>query len=77
MNEAALVVMVDELKQQLKTLVQENAALRYERDVAKAQVQALLPVATPEQEAEFQRVLKTGVPGGLSKLIAELEANNG
>ncbi|QEL21030.1 hypothetical protein PX52LOC_08159 [Limnoglobus roseus] len=72
-----MAVMIDELKQQLKVLAHENAELRYERDLAKAQAVALLPLATPEQEAELLRIRETGVPDGLAKLIAELEAEHG
>lgn len=77
MSEATMAVMIDELKQQLKVLAQENAALRYERDWAKAQALALLPTATPEQEADLLRIRATGVPDGLAKLIAEVEAEHG
>ena len=52
--------------------------IRYERDVARASMLALVPIATDEQEQEFIREMQTAAePGGLAKLIAELEAAHG
>lgn len=76
-DEYRLLVKIDELKRQLRALAEENAALRYERDVARADVRALLPQATPEEEEEMRRLMATAVPGGLERLITELEAEGG
>ena len=76
--DANFLATIEELKLQLKTLAEENGQLRYERDVARASMLALVPIATDEQEQEFIREMQTAAePGGLAKLIAELEAAHG
>jgi regulator of replication initiation timing len=77
MNENTLIATIDELKNKLKSLAEENATLRYERDLARAQAFALLPTATEEEEKEFIRLKQTAVPNGLANLIAELEETIG
>jgi hypothetical protein len=61
--------------------VGELDRLRAELDAARAQAEghwrkmcALLPKATPEEEAEMRHLMETAVPGGLDHLIAQLEA---
>jgi regulator of replication initiation timing len=71
---AQLLQQVSVLKTSLSDLARENAGLRVQRDVALAKMRSLLPQATPEQEAEMQQIMATGVRGGLSSLIGELEA---
>jgi regulator of replication initiation timing len=73
MGELELLVKIDALKGQLRALTEENATLRYERDLARADARALIPKATPEEEAEFRQQADTAVPNGLANLIAELE----
>jgi regulator of replication initiation timing len=71
-----LIAYIDELKQRLNALAQENAALRVERDIACARVAALLPKATPEQEAEFLKLIeaaKAGEATDFQSIIVELE----
>jgi hypothetical protein len=46
----------------------EREAIRWQ------QIRALLPKATPEQEAEMRHAMETAIPGGLDDFIAELEA---
>jgi hypothetical protein len=74
MSEMQLVVMVDALKRQLQELHAENARLRHERDLARANALAMLPQGTPEELAEMERLMATAVPLNMSGLIAELEA---
>jgi len=74
MAELDLLVKIDLLKGQLQALAAENATLRYQRDVARADVRALAPKATQEEEAEFRRQLAGAVPNGLADLISELES---
>jgi regulator of replication initiation timing len=73
-----LIAYIEELKERLKELAQENAELRVERDIARARVAALLPKATPEQEAEFLKLIeaaKAGEATDLQSIIVELERN--
>lgn len=55
----------------------ELARLREENDTLRRHLKAVLPVATPEQEAEFRRQLDTGVWLDGDQVIAELTAELG
>ncbi len=77
MGEMNLLSMIDELKRQNQELHEENARLRHERDMARANAVAHLPQGTPEEEEEMQRLMATAVPLNLSQLIAEFEAEGG
>ena len=74
MHDVQLLTKIDELQVRLRTLAQENAALRYERDVARCDLRALTPKATADEEAAYRQSVATAVPGGLASLIVELEA---
>lgn len=74
MDEIRLLAQVQELKDKLAALADENARLRAERDTAVAQLDSLLPVATPEEEEEMRRALASAVPLDLPDLIRELES---
>jgi len=60
-----------ELKERLHDLAHENAELRVQRDIARAQVYSLLPKATPEQEEELRQQM-AGPLLNFSDVIAEL-----
>lgn len=77
MSEIQLLSMIDELKRQNRELHDENARLRHERDMARANAVAHLPQGTPEEEEEMLRLMATAVPLNLSQLIAEFEAEEG
>jgi outer membrane protein TolC len=59
---------------ELDRLRAEAEAVRQERDHIQRQLMALLPKATPEEEAEMKHLMETAIPDGLDHLIAELEA---
>lgn len=67
----------ESLRARVAELEREAEQLRRDRDTFERQMHALLPVASPEEEAEFQRQLATAVPFDLRDLIAELEAGGG
>jgi regulator of replication initiation timing len=73
MSEMQLVVMIDELKRQLQELHAENARLRHERDVARANALAMLPQGTPEELAEMEAAMATAVPFNVTEIVAEIE----
>ena len=73
-QEARLILKVDELQNQLEILGRENAALRYQRDLARADVKMFAPRATPEEEAHAKKLFESAIPNGLTHLIDELEA---
>jgi hypothetical protein len=77
MGEMQLLVMNDELKRQNAQLHAENARLRHERDVARANAVSMLPQGSPEELAEMEAAMASAVPLNLSGLIAELEAGRG
>lgn len=58
---------LDRLREQVK------AAREREADYEK-KLFALLPKATPEEEAEMKHLMETAIPDGLDHFIAELEA---
>jgi hypothetical protein len=66
------------LQEQVNALADENAQLRRERDWAYSLVTRGVPMASEEQEQQFIREMQCPAePGGLAKLIAELETANG
>jgi hypothetical protein len=73
-EELRLAVQVQELKARLTELAHENAELRVQRDVARAQVRSLLPQATPEQEEELRKQL-AGEWFDFSEVVAEITAD--
>ncbi len=74
-QEARLLVRVETLQRQLEMLAEENGALRYQRDIARADLKMFVPRATPEEEAEAIRLKEISIPNGLSHLIASLEVD--
>jgi regulator of replication initiation timing len=73
-DEIRLLAQIQELKDKVTALADENARLRAERDTAVAHLDSLLPVATPEEEEEMRRLMATAVPLDLPELIRDLEA---
>jgi regulator of replication initiation timing len=65
---------VETLKAQLKALAEENATLRYERDLARAELSGQRPEATPEQESEFRRQIDGGSWLDFEEVVASLSA---
>ena len=59
-QEHKLLTQIQELKDSMMAMASENAKLRVERDIARAQMRSLLPSATPEQEEEFRQQLEAG-----------------
>jgi transketolase len=62
---------------QFDRLQAEVEHVRKQRDAYESKLRSLLPKATPEEEAEMQRLLETAVPNGLRNLIADLESEDG
>lgn len=79
--EGRLLMQLQELKDSMAAMANENARLRVERDIARAQMRSLLPSATPEQEAEFKKQLETEpLQDGevvLKRIIGMLERSHG
>jgi hypothetical protein len=65
------------LQARLAELERRAEELRQERDMFEVQMHALLPLASPEEEAELQQALAGAVPLDLPTIIAELEAGGG
>jgi hypothetical protein len=63
-------VVPSEQYEQMKTAVED---LQRQREVHFRQLRAILPKATPEQEAAMAEAIRTGIPNGLRTLLAELE----
>ena len=53
---------------------EELARLREENEIFQRQMHSLLPVATPEEEAEMAAALATAVDLNMDELIREIEA---
>ncbi len=69
-----LLVESEGLRMRVAELEAQADQLRSDRDTFERQMHELLPVATPEEEAEMQRSLSSAVPLDLSAIIKELEA---
>ncbi len=59
---------------ELDRLRAEVVAAREREAEYERKIFALLPKATPEEEAEMKHLFETAIPDGLDHLIAELEA---
>lgn len=71
---------IDDLKKRIEELRRENARLQHERDIARSDVQKLLPKATPEQEEELRQQMaepRLNAEQVFARIIAELEAADG
>lgn len=66
---------IDDLKKRIEELRRENARLQHERDIARSDVQKLLPRATPEQEEEFRQQLQ-GPLYDFGEIIAEFRRDS-
>ena len=73
-QEARQMLKAEELQRQLESMSRENAALRSQRDIARADLKLYAPRGTPEEEAEALRLLESSIPNGLADLIRKLES---
>lgn len=62
--------------EQYEQMKAAQEALQQAREAHFRQLRAILPKATPEQEAEMAEAIRTGIPNGLRTLLAELEAED-
>jgi hypothetical protein len=60
--------------EQYEVMKSAQDALQRAREAHSRQLRAILPKATPEQEAAMAEAIRTGIPNGLRTLLAELEA---
>jgi hypothetical protein len=56
---------------------EELARLREENEVLQRQMMSLLPVATPEEEAEMEAALATAVDLNMDEIIRDIETSEG
>lgn len=75
MNDVQLLVKIDELKGAVESLTRENAQLRYERDLARADLKAVGRVATAEEEEAYLRDVSRAVDFDFEAFIGTLESD--
>lgn len=73
MDEKLLLEKVERLQKQVRKLAKQNGVLRVERDMARDDLRARVPKATPEETEAYLKDRAAAVPGDLDALIETLE----
>jgi regulator of replication initiation timing len=74
MNESQASREIETLQGAINALKRENAQLRLERDLARADLEVLGPIAAAEQEEQFLRDKACAVEFDMEAFIASLES---